>query len=80
MDWKSILAVLQAIDWKLITAIFQALTMIVGLVAGIATAFSAVARCVEAWYQLSQTPGLSSWSRIVQWFKNFWSIETYQTK
>lgn len=80
MDFQVILAALQAIDWKLITSIFQALTMIVGLIAGIATAFSAVARCIEAWYQLSQTPGLSSWASIVQWWKNFWSIEKYQIK
>ena len=80
MDFNLILTFLQKVDWKLVTAISQALIAVVGVVAGIAVAFSSIARCVEAWYQLSQTPGLSSWASIVQWWKNFWSVEKYQVK
>lgn len=71
---------ISTIDWKLITAISQAVIAVVGVIAGIAMAFSAIARCVEAWYQLSQTPGLNSWASIVQWWKNFWSLEKYEAK
>jgi hypothetical protein len=80
MDVNSILAVFQKIDLKLLQSIFQMLISFVGLIAGVAVAFSSVARCVEAWYQLSQTPGLSSWSNIKQWWNNFWSIEKYKTE
>lgn len=80
MDFNSILNFFQKVDIQLLTSIFQLLISIAGAIAGIAVAFAAVARLIEAWYQLSQTPGLSSWNSIKQWWKNFWSIEKYDTK
>jgi hypothetical protein len=71
---------LSSMNWKLVTTIAQTAIAVLGAVAGIAVAFSAIARCIEAWYQLSQTPGLSSWAKITQWWKNFWSVEKYKTK
>ena len=80
MDLNSVSEFLSKIDWKLIQSILQVIISIFAVVAGIAVAFSAIARCVEAWYQLSQKPGLNSWGSIVQWWKNFWSIEKYDGK
>ncbi len=80
MDLASIFENLSKVDWKLIQSILQVIISIFAVIAGIAVAFSAIARCFEAWYQLSQKPGLSSWGNIVQWWKNFWSIEKYDGK
>lgn len=80
MDLASIFENLSKVDWKLIQSILQVVTAILGVIGGVAVMFSAIARCVEAWYQLSQKPGLSSWGNIVQWWKNFWSIEKYDGK
>jgi len=80
MGLNFILEVFQKIDLILLQSIFQTLIVLVGFVAGIAVAFSSIARCLEAWYQLSQTPGLNNWASIVQWWKNFWSVERYESK
>ena len=48
------------------------------LIGVIAVTFASIARCIEAWYQLSQTPNLATWASIKQWFKNFFSVEKYK--
>jgi hypothetical protein len=80
MDLNSVFSFLSRVDWKLVTSIAQALIAVMGVIGGFAVAFSAIARCLEAWYQLSQKPDLNSWAKIVQWWKNFWSVEKYETK
>lgn len=80
MGLNSILEIFQKIDLILLQSIFQTLIALVGFIAGIAVMFSAIARCIEAWYQLSQTQGLSNWASIKQWWNNFWSIEKYGVK
>ena len=64
-------------DLKLILLILQIIAVVIGIIRAIAVAFSAIIRCIEAWYQLTQTPDLNTWGKIVQWWKNFWSTETY---
>jgi tryptophan-rich sensory protein len=63
---------------ELILLIIKIITAIVALVGATAIAFSAVARVVESIYQLSQTPNLNTFGKIIQVVKNFFVIEKYE--
>jgi hypothetical protein len=53
--------------------------LICGLVTALATAALTIVRLIECIYELRKTPELSTFQKLIQIVKNFFTIERYQS-